>query len=121
MAETGLSLEQLALLHQVGGDAVAEPVQSWVLHAGRTTETTELVAERVRGHEGLPSRSRGEQPVAHRCRSRFGPRIELVMYESHSRSPEGHASRAGRLRGSEHTVGQAPLDGKHAPVDISEA
>jgi hypothetical protein len=30
MAETGLSLEQLALLHQVGGDAVAEPVQSWV-------------------------------------------------------------------------------------------
>ena len=43
MAEPRLSLEHLALIDEMGGDTMAEPMQSRPVHAGRGTEPPELL------------------------------------------------------------------------------
>ncbi len=63
MAKSGLGFEELALVDQVGGDAVAQPVQGRGLDARCFAEPSNSVGQRTGGEVAGSGRIGGEQPV----------------------------------------------------------
>jgi hypothetical protein len=65
MAEAGLRLEELALIDELGGHAVAEAVKGGLVDACGSAETGQAVAQGVGAQMCAPLRPRREEPVVH--------------------------------------------------------
>lgn len=53
MAETGLGLEEVAVADEVGGHAMAEPVEAGYIDTGGIAQSGEAMTERRRGEAGF--------------------------------------------------------------------
>ena len=77
MTKAGRGFEELALVDEVGGHAVAQAVKRRLVDAGGPPETGETVAQGAGGQVGDPLRAWREQPVRPSCGTEPLPGAEV--------------------------------------------
>ena len=104
---------------QVGGHAVAEPVQSRIPDARGQPQAREPAGQSASCDVGRPPWRRAEQPVPLRLLP-SGPGLEVAPDHVCRARPEGHPPGPARLCRAQHARRQAPLDGQDPAVQIRQ-